>query len=96
MRRVEWLTELRHDLRYAVRGLRASPGFTAVALLTLAMGIGASTTIFSVANAVLLRTFPYHEPDRIVRLYETTENAAEAAAWRKQLDALRAADGDGR
>ena len=71
MRRAEWLSDLRHDLRYALRGLRASPGFTAVAVLTLAMGIGASTTIFSVANAVLLRPFPYHEPDRIVRLYET-------------------------
>ncbi|HEX6049151.1 MAG TPA: ABC transporter permease [Gemmatimonadaceae bacterium] len=71
MRRAQWLAELRDDLRYAVRGLRASPGFTAVALLTLAMGIGASTTIFSVANAVLLRPFPYHEPERIVRLYET-------------------------
>ena len=71
MRRTEWFTELRHDLRYAMRGLRANPGFSAVAVLTLAMGIGASTTIFSVANAVLLRPFPYHEPERIVRLYET-------------------------
>jgi putative ABC transport system permease protein len=71
MRRAQWLAELRDDLRYAVRGLRANPGFSAVAVLTLAMGIGASTTIFSVANAVLLRPFPYHEPDRIVRLYET-------------------------
>jgi len=71
MRRAQWLAELRDDLRYAVRGLRSNPGFTAVAVLTLAMGIGASTTIFSVANAVLLRPFPYNEPDRIVRLYET-------------------------
>jgi putative ABC transport system permease protein len=71
MRRAQWLAELRDDLRYAVRGLRSSPGFTTVILLTLAMGIGASTTIFSVANAVLLRPFPYHDPERIVRLYES-------------------------
>jgi predicted permease len=95
MRHAEWLTELRHDLRYAVRGLRASPGFTAVALLTLAMGIGASTTIFSVANTVLLRPFPYHEPDRIVRLYETnptTEtfsiSAPDYIDWRARVRSL--------
>jgi predicted permease len=95
MRRTEWLAELRHDLRYAVRGLRASPGFTAVALLTLAMGIGASTTIFSVANAVLLRPFPYHEPERIVRLYETNPTTETFAVsepdyldWRERVRGL--------
>ena len=95
MRRAEWLAELRHDLRYAVRGLRASPGFTAVALLTLAMGIGASTTIFSVANAVLLRPFPYHEPDRIVRLYATNPTTETFAIsepdyldWRERVRGL--------
>ena len=95
MRRAEWLTELRDDLRYAVRGLRASPGFTAVALLTLAMGIGASTTIFSVANAVLLRPFPYHRPERIVRLYETTPTSQTFSVsepnyldWRQRVRGL--------
>lgn len=60
-----------HDLRYAVRTLLKSRGFAAVAALTLAAGIGANTAIFSIIDAVLLRSLPYHGPDRLVRLYET-------------------------
>ena len=59
------------DLAYAARNLRKSPGFTAVAAITLAIGIGANTAIFSIIDTILLRPLPFHNPDRLVRLYET-------------------------
>ncbi len=58
------------DLRYAVRTLVGNPGFAAVSILTLALGIGASTAIFSVVDAVLLRALPYPDPQKIVRVWE--------------------------
>ncbi|HEY7897689.1 MAG TPA: ABC transporter permease, partial [Gemmatimonadaceae bacterium] len=61
-----WLETLLGDLRYAIRALRAAPGFALVAILSLALGIGANTAIFSLINAVMLKSLPVHDPEQLV------------------------------
>jgi putative ABC transport system permease protein len=71
------MTRLLEDVRYAFRQFRKNPGFTATIVLTLALGIGANTAIFTVIEAVLLHSLPYPNPERIVHLQDFTPKRAE-------------------
>lgn len=97
-RRLEWLEALGRDLRFGWRKLAREPGFAAVAVLTLALGIGANTAIFSVVDAVLLRPLPYPDADRLVKIWETTPqgvtdnvvSSGNYTDWREQATSFSA------
>src|SRR6476660_6727575 len=75
-----------NDLRYAVRALAATPGFTAAAVLALALGIGANTAIFTAVYGVLLKPLPYGDPDGLVRISETRRGGAWNVSYPNYLD----------
>ena len=80
-RGVMWIANGWHDMRYGVRLMTRAPGFAAAVVLTVALGIGATTAMFSVVYGVVLQPLPYHEPDRLVNLWNTAHKRGLPRAY---------------
>jgi len=94
MRRTEYFAELAHDARFAVRQLAKAPLFTAIAVATLALGVGATTAIFSAVNAVVLRPFPFVRPDELTFVFNVWQGSdgsvavGDFADWRRRASSF--------
>lgn len=87
MRRVPWVADFLDDLRYAARSLRRAPGLTASVVLTLALGIGMTTSPFSMVDALIFRPYPVPQSNDVVTLVSTSrDNGYDALSYREYLD----------
>ena len=89
MRVTQWLSDVNQDVRLAFRQMRSSPGFALVATVTLALGIGANSAIFALADATLLRPLPFHEPDRLVAVVERSATAPRSPVSTPTFEDIR-------
>jgi macrolide transport system ATP-binding/permease protein len=85
-RRVTWIQDFAQDLHYAVRMLRKSPGFTAVVILTLALGIGVNTAIFNLVDSILLKPLSFPNSSRVVRFYQANPESGYSASQNSLAD----------
>jgi predicted permease len=88
-RAFRWIGETSHDLRHALRLLRKTPGFTAIVILTLGLGVGACTAIYTVVYGVLLRPLPFPQPDRLMQLWQITARTTEGRFSDPNYDDVR-------